>query len=354
MSHSDRKKSQIDGTLISIEDLLWIAKTSPNAPMDDAGNLPLHYAATYGSIDAIYDLLELGADASLENNAGRKPSELARDLGHIGAAIALRKAEIGDNNYRETKKVTSSISSKYSGEFVPTYKTNFIEDEEDWSVPGEIEEEEADREIKSPSLHSKRKMLSNILQSISVDQGDEFICFYERIFDVFRNINIVLRELKEINYEILSTQKESGSLLHGFGHMIYEVEKIICDNNEKSGGPQRAVDEILNLCYEYSDREDCSQQGIVDHNRIMTERIDFSNFIVSVVENFSTLVEGDLLNNFESGDQDLINARVKLVPPLYEGLKDLDRSDDCFQKEWSDILKSKSLWNREHWILPDD
>ena len=294
----------MDGILVSIDDLLWIAETAPNAPLDDAGNLPLHYAATHGAIDAIYGLLELGADATLENNVGRKASEVARDLGHIGAAIALRKAESRTIKYPEIKKFTSSTASRPSGEFTPTYKTNLNEDETDWSVPDGIDDENRDHPVPS-SLHTKRKILSNTLESISTAPEDGLIYFYERVCSVFSNINIVLDELKEINSEIISTQRENWG---------YDQDKIY----------------------------------------ITIDRLEFSDFIISVLEKFSLLVEGDLLTNVESGDQDLIDARIKLVPPLYEGLKELDRSGDCFQKEWSDILKSKSLWDREHWILPDD
>ena len=296
----------MNGILASIDDLLWIAETSPNAPLDDAGNLPLHYAATHGSIDAIYGLLELGADATLENNVGRKASEVARDLGHIGAAIALRKAESSAIKYPDVRKVTAPTASKHSGEFTPTYNTNLIQDEADWSIPDGIDDEARD-EPALLSLNTKRKILSNALESISTNPEDGLICLYERMWGIFSNINIVLGELKKINSEILMTQEDCENYL--------DYDDQIC---------------------------------------ITIDRIKFSNFIISVLEKFALLVEGDLLNNVESGDQDLIDARIKLVPPLYEGLKDLDRSDDCFQKEWSDILKSNSLWDREHWSLPDD
>ncbi len=353
MSHLDRQKSQIDGTLASIDDLLWIAETAPNALLDEAGNLPLHYAATHGSIDAILGLLELGADASLENNVGRRASEVARDLGHIGAAIALRKAEGSTKKHPKIRQLISSTASKPSGEFSPTHKTNLIEDEADWAVPDGIEEE-PNGDLAPPSFHSKREILFNILQSISASPEDGLICFYERMSSIFSNINIVLRELKEINSEILSIQEESGSVINGFGYIAYEIEKIIEKNNDRAVEPSRTIDKILSFCKDHWGREDFLRQNIIDHTSVMMERIDFSNFIISVLESFAVLVEGDLLTNVESGDQDLIDARIKLVPPLYEGLKELDRSDDCFQKEWSDILKSKSLWDREHWILPED
>lgn len=353
MSHLDRRKNEMDGILVSIDDLLWIAETAPNAPLDDAGNLPLHYAATRGSIDAIYGLLELGADATLENNDGRKASEVARDLGHIGAAIALRKAESRTTKYPETKKFTSSAASRPSGEFTPTYKTNLNEDEADWSVPGGIEDV-VHGELPPLSFNEKRKFLLNVLQSISATPEDGLICLYERMRGIFSNISIVLNEIKEINSEILSTQEESANVLNGFGYITYEIEKIIEKNNDGVGDCQTAVDKISKFCKEHWDYEDYLRQNIADHTSVLMERINFSNFIISVLESFAVLVEGDLLTNIESGDQDLVDARIKLVPPLYEGLKQLDRSDDCFQKEWSDILKSKSLWDREHWSLPDD
>ena len=343
----------MNGIIASIDDLLWIAETAPNAPLDDAGNLPLHCAAAHGSIDAIYGLLELGADATLENNVGRKASEVARDLGHIGAAIALRKAESSAIKYPDVKKVTASTLSKHSGEFTPTYNTNLIQDEADWSIPSGIDDEARD-EPALLSLNAKRKILSKALESISTSPEDGLICLYERMWSIFSNINIVLNEIKEINSEILSTQEESANVLKGFGYITYEIEKIIAKNNEETGGPQRSVDQIKNFCKEHWDYEDYLQQNIVDHTNVLMERINFSNFIISVLESFAILVEGDLLTNIESGDQDLIDARIKLVPPLYEGLKGLDRSDDCFQQEWSDILKSNSLWDREHWSLPDD
>ncbi len=348
MSHLDGQRSHIEAELISTDDLIWIAETAPNAPLDEAGNLPLHYAAAHGEIGAILSLLELGADARLENNAGSKASEVARDLGHIGAAIALRKAEGGAGNERGAPKNKPSPTLKNSGEFLPTYKTNLLEEEADWSVPGDIPEELIEVSNAS-SIPKKRRALLNVLDEIRVSADDGLVCFYERIDDIFKNMGIVISEFKEINSEILSIQEGAADALNGFGYITYNIEKII----EQSSDSKYAIDKISEFCKENWDYEDFLRQNIEDHTSVILERINFSNFVISVFETFTSVVEGDLLNNFESGDQDLFNPKIKLVPPLYEGLRDLERSSDCFEKEWAEILKSKSFWDGTHWTLPE-
>jgi cytosolic phospholipase A2 len=53
---------------------------TPNAPIniqDPEGMTPLHYAAQHNSQSLVEDLLKLGADINIPNNAGKKPQDLA-------------------------------------------------------------------------------------------------------------------------------------------------------------------------------------------------------------------------------------------------------------------------------------
>lgn len=354
MSNLEGQISLADAALISTDDLIWIAETAPNASLDNEGNLPLHYAATHGSIEVISGLLKLGADANLVNNFGRKASEVARDLGHISAAMALRAAEGGADRQRSFQIYPSTLSSTKKGQFKPTHKTNLLDSETDWSLPEDIKEYEPVQDI-TILEDAKRGKLLNILDAIEANSGDGLICFYERVFDIFKNMSIVISELREINSEIMAIHEESYSLMDGFGYIIYNINSIIKKEslNEKINH-REITNRVSQFCKNHQNYEEMLLQKISDHTIIMHERIDFSNYIVSILEIFTEMVEGDLLKNTESGDQDLFDKKIRLVPPLYEGLHALNGSSDCFQNEWAGILKSKSAWDPAHWCFPED
>ena len=64
--------------------------SEPNAS-DFLGETALHYAAASGQEKAVEALLALGADPSLKNNAGEKPSDTARRRAYLSIVKLLEK-----------------------------------------------------------------------------------------------------------------------------------------------------------------------------------------------------------------------------------------------------------------------
>jgi RNA polymerase sigma factor (sigma-70 family) len=57
-----------------------------------AGWTALHYAASYGFVDLIEELVRLGADVDAADDAGKTPRQVARESGQLAAIEALRTA----------------------------------------------------------------------------------------------------------------------------------------------------------------------------------------------------------------------------------------------------------------------
>ena len=103
--HSDTKDIQaavsLDGTeSVSLQvalnhrkqltHLLGTAGIDPNAADADGDRRPLHWAAARGHNECLQLLLKHGADAKLEDAAGRKPIDLAIELGQADARLLLQ------------------------------------------------------------------------------------------------------------------------------------------------------------------------------------------------------------------------------------------------------------------------
>ena len=58
-----------------------------------AGWTALHYAASYGCIDLIEELIRLGADVDAADDAGKSPQQVARESGQPAAVEALRRGK---------------------------------------------------------------------------------------------------------------------------------------------------------------------------------------------------------------------------------------------------------------------
>lgn len=121
------------GSFASVDDLIWLADPDPNAPLDASGNRPLHYAAKHGSVEAITELINLGADPGIENHARQKASVVAKNAGHIDAALLLRSHEKRGVTRPQLPQGSSPQSVREAGEFAPTSVT--IDDDPDWTVP---------------------------------------------------------------------------------------------------------------------------------------------------------------------------------------------------------------------------
>lgn len=70
---------------------LLISLGADGNAIGDLGNTPLHYAASRGLEDFIRTLLKAKANLTIKNEFGQTPYDLAKLMGHKGAARLLKR-----------------------------------------------------------------------------------------------------------------------------------------------------------------------------------------------------------------------------------------------------------------------
>lgn len=76
---------------------------NPNIRDDYYSWTPLHYAARYGAVDIVKELLEHGADPTIRDNKGRTPLDIAKEFGHDEVVQILASAESNRKRSRRKK-----------------------------------------------------------------------------------------------------------------------------------------------------------------------------------------------------------------------------------------------------------
>jgi len=176
------------GSFISAEDIVWLAEAGADEPLDRLGNRAIHFAAKYGSIAAINELIKLGADPTIENAPGQKASDVARAEGHIDAALFLRSYERKGQPATQLPRPQVAPASGPVGGFIPTNGTT-INSGPEWTVPPELSGANIDVSLPTRPEHPAPERLSRV--------GDD-----EVSDQTFHQITIWLEHLKSIGREI--------------------------------------------------------------------------------------------------------------------------------------------------------
>lgn len=300
---------------ISADDLVWLAESEPNAALDSFGNRPIHFAAKHGSVGAIERLLTLGANANLRNSAGKLASELAREAGYIDAALMLRASERSFFVATDAGPKVPTPTVTATGSFQPTHTTNLLNSGADWSIPEEIAPtSEGAVEVARDSIDLS--IIESVISELNLNSVEALASFYIKIIDIFQNIKPLIDEFNNIDKEIGEIQSQIISMM---SYIRYETD----------------VSDLVQ-----------------DQFQLMDEQLSRCSDIYNIILYCISFLDGDLLINKESGDQDLLNIGLKLVPPLHEALHAMDSEGDLFVDEWRRLLKEKTFWDPRRWIVP--
>lgn len=334
----------------SVDDLVWLAENAPDTALDEFGNRPLHYAAKYGSLDAIAQIMALGANPTLPNSVGQKASDVARRTGHIEVALALRgyerNAELdGKSQLASNQKIENNL-----GAFSPTPTTNLLHTDTDWELPENFSEEIFIDNVINDYNHINKEV-DFISKEVSSTANVMLWCFYCRVKDLFKNIDPLIAELHRAGLSLLNKNYEG--IFHNYYYPFWKIQNLI--ELEKSTGLELsdALQEIFNVCESQIADED-RVEGLInsiqqDSSQISAHMIN----IIRIMSCFTDMFDGDLFENRESGDQDLLNPSIKLVPPIFEAAEKFEKECEQFLNDWGQNFAAKTNWDSQHWIVPD-
>lgn len=303
MSRCNDNGASISICNISADDLVWISESDPNGILDDFGNRPVHFAAKDGSTDLIKRIFALGADASRANLAGVKASEIARESGNLQAALLLRSYErLALNSPSDDASFPATVGGvNKTGSFKPTPSTRLLESEADWDIPEITDNNPMDEVIKNNSSNDSRS-----IQEISISEKIE-------IQDLFHNLYAISVDVNN------NTRKIAGYLL--------KLSWKIDDVRWKSSG--RISDGFL--------RE--LSQNIGD--------------IVSFMDSYTDVIDGDLFKNEYSSDINIVCNRGKLPNPTQRALGNIrDRYEDEDLRYGRGLrlkILKEAAWSSDHW-----
>lgn len=336
------------GASTSEDDLVWLAENAPDAPLDEFGNRPIHYAAKHGSIDAITQIIALGADPTITNFEGQRASDVARSAGHIEVALALRGYERKTRPPSKNQSAVSNKLEKNSGDFSPTPSTNLLNVDTDWALPDDLSDDVSAGSYIS-EINKITQEIDFISDRTSVQANIMLWSLYSRVRDLFENLKPLMMELNRSGSTISDINYEN--IYDDYIHPFHEIKEFI--QNPKSKNPDDILDEIYDFC-ETELNESYGLGSLISLIQVEISQ-GSSNIInlVRMISSFSDMFDGDLFENRESGDQDFLNPNIKLVPPVFEAAEKFEKDCEQFFNDWGKNFIENTKWDGRHWIVPD-
>lgn len=242
-------------------------------------------------------------------------------------------------------------SQKNSGDFSPTPATNLLNTDSDWDLPDVLAADESDRSSSS-EMNKINRELNLISDSISTESNIMLWCLYSRIKDLFENIHPLLNELEKTGSSLLD-YNDNIDLFDGYFHPFQEIIELIDEKNSENKFNSELLKEIYKICnYEVNTSDLVGAMAISIQKNFSQKVMHISNVIL-MISSFSELFDGDLFDNRESGDQDLLNPNIKLVPPVFEAAEKFERYCEQFFDDWGRNFVESTKWDHRHWVLPD-
>ncbi|MHA7852525.1 hypothetical protein [Roseovarius sp.] len=372
-------------------DLIWIMRKIGLNIQDDYGNTVLHVAASAGMDGICNALTELGASANIPNRDGQRPADLALEAGHLPLALSLRT-----NKDHSLLNHTSAESSNgknliVSGTFLPTSETQLLNSDEDWSLPDELREDKISKnEIIEVKFAAEIDRFNDIFSELGLKPEQCVISLYLKLAGIIEKLNMINQSMDfagsrcvegDIEEEIMAiifdkvldshaaiesrlvaiikSIRESVKKIHGIyaspeyspsdGRSFQKLNEVLDTLASDDLKLKESLNDLVRISEPFDDLG-----YIYDLAPIKSLRDSYLEMQVfqDAISDLCSIVSGDLMENRESADEDLLRLDIKIDVPedLNNFLHEIEYEPSCTNKdhrgEFSMIWDGR-IWQEE-------